>query len=466
MYTDIDDTIVAASSGPGRGPRGIVRLSGPDALGVAGRLIGGASTLSRAPGFTHHRCTLQLDDDCAIDAIAYVFRAPKSYTRQDSVEFHTIGSPPVLEMIVGRCVALGARVAQPGEFTARSYLAGAMDLCQAEAVAAAIRARSDHQLRSARRMMRGEWAETVRVWRDELADLLSLVTADIDFAEEPIDFINPSELAARIGNLVVAVDSLLGAAPASRRSDSVPHVLLLGPPNAGKSTLLNRLSGVERAIASAVAGTTRDVLAVHVTFGEIEAILLDAAGIDDDPDEVLAAGRRRALEAASQVDLVCQVVDTSSASPDRQLAALRAQVDGPAIVVGSKVDLLDEQTTRQVVDRLQSSGAGPVCMVSAASGAGIEELRDAVRLQLISRDDAGEQAAIDLTTRQRSALDDARDALHRAAELATSAAATVDVAELIALELREALDALGGVWGEVTTEDLLGRVFATFCIGK
>lgn len=466
MYTYIDDTIVAISSAPGRGPRGIVRLSGPDAIGISDRLINVVPALAHSPGFAFHRGTLQLDDGCTVDAAAYAFRAPRSYTRQDSVELHTIGSPPLLEMIVARCVALGARLAQPGEFTARAYLAGAMDLAQAEAVAAAIRARSDHQLRAARRMMRGEWTETVRAWREELADLLSLVTADIDFAEEPIDFIKPLELAARLENLVAAVDSLLAAAPASLRSDSVPHVLLLGPPNAGKSTLLNRLSGVERAIASAVAGTTRDILAVHVQFGDLEAILLDAAGIDDDPDEVIAAGRRLAIEAASQVDLVCQLIDTSSPSPDRQLAALRAHVDGPAIVVGNKVDRLEDQAATRVANDLQRCAAGPVCMVSAAQGTGLAELRDVLRDQLTSRDHAGEHAAIDLTTRQRAALHDAREALSRAGDLAANAAATVDAAELIAFELREALDALGGVWGEVTTEDLLGRVFATFCIGK
>jgi tRNA modification GTPase len=345
-------------------------------------------------------------------------------------------------------------------------LAGALDLAQAEAVAATIRARSDHQLRCARRMMRGEWTETVRAWRDELADLLSLVVADIDFAEEPIDFIDPPVLAARITKLIESVDALVGGASTMDRRDSVPHVLLLGRPNAGKSTLLNRLSGVERAIASAVAGTTRDVLAVHVQFGDAEAILLDAAGIDDDPDEIIAAGRRRALEAASQVDVVCMVVDASSSSPGAQVAALASHADGRAIIVGNKIDLLNDAAAVRVADALQNCGAGPVCMVSAAEGTGLAELRDLLRTQIVGRDEAAEHASLDLTTRQRAALNDARDALDRAAALAASAVATVDAAELIALELREALDALGGVWGEVTTEDLLGRVFATFCIGK
>ena len=246
MYTSVHDTIVAVSSAPGHAPRGIVRLSGPDAIPIADHLFRAddARPLSESAGFTAHSGEVLFDDLHRVPATVYLFRKPHSYTRQDIVEFHTVGSPPVLEMMVERCLTGSARPAEPGEFTARAFLAGAMDLTEAEAVASTIRARSDAQLRAARRQMRGYLADQVRRWQDELADLLSLVVADIDFTEEPIDFISPKQLTIRLTHLQENLKGIMRTADSRERLDVLPYILLLGPPNAGKSTLLNTLSGM------------------------------------------------------------------------------------------------------------------------------------------------------------------------------------------------------------------------------
>ena len=471
MYHLVDDTIVAVSSAPGHGPRGIVRLSGPDALEIVSSMLapGDALTIADARGYTHHPIQMQLDEYCTVPAVLYIFRRPHSYTRQDSVELHTVGAPPLLEWIVERSLAAGARLAEPGEFTARAFLGGAMSLAQAEAVAATINARSDKQLRSARRMMRGQLGEQIVKWRDQLAELLALVVADIDFSEEPIDFISPEQLRAKLASLSLQIDRLIDCAQATERIQVLPQILLLGPPNAGKSTLMNRLSGIDRAIASAVSGTTRDLLSTPVTLdelGEIEAILLDAAGIDESADQVISAGRQRATEAAQSVDLCCVVLDMTHPVGESDLKRLLVPIKGQALIVGNKLDLIDEPAADRWRRQLQSLNTYPVYLVSAASGHGCAELKRTMA-DLICDDLAqGENAALSINGRQREALAQARAALGRCQALASNLTDTIDAAEIFALELREALDALGTITGQVTTEDLLGRVFSSFCIGK
>jgi tRNA modification GTPase len=467
MYTAVDDTIVAVSSAPGHALRGIVRLSGPEAVAVADRVfrLAGAGTLAEARPFAAHQGSIVIGEGARLPAMALLFRAPRSYTRQDLVELHTIGSPAVLEILVHDCRAAGARLAEPGEFTARAFLSGAMSLPAAEAVAATIAARSDAQLRAARRLMRGELAERVTAWREQVADLLALVVADIDFAEEPIDFITPAELGARLEAIRAELAAIRGQAEAGARLDVLPRILLLGPPNVGKSTLLNTLSSLDRAITSAVAGTTRDLLEAPVRLNRREAILLDAAGIDDEADEVIAMGRHRALEAASRVDLVAIVVDALAAWSAEAVRALAAESSAPKVVVLNKCDAASPAGVAAQVQRLADMRWGPVLAVSALTGEGLAELR-ALLAERLSHGPASEGEQLMLSARQRGALQDADAALARAAELAARSAATIDSAELLAVELQEALDAFAALTGAVTTEDLLGRIFANFCIGK
>jgi len=489
----IDQTIVAVSSAPGRGGIGIVRLTGPEAFRIGDRL---ARTSNGVPlrdvaGSTRTTGEVVIDDDVSFPADFYVFRGPHSYTRQDLVEIHTVGAPVIVEMVRGLCVARGALPAGPGEFTARAFVAGAMDLTTAEGVAAVIRARNDAQLRAARRLMDGSLVQRIRRTRDELAELLALVEADIDFAEEPIEFITPAQLRERLRTVAGDLTALASSAASIERLEELPRVLLLGRPNAGKSTLMNRLSGTQRSISADAAGTTRDVLSAEVRSAASAFLLLDAAGVDREAfDAIAVAGQTKALAEAQHADLICVVLDASKPN-ELDARELIGDLDENRVVVAlNKCDLvtpslrapdntpLPHQSGGQsegglpgalgesILDNVRRTWSGPVVPISAILGTGLDELVSffAERLEGAIATATGEGAV--LTERQRGAIREAVAAIRRADEVSRTARETIDCADVLAFELREALDALGAVTGEITTEDLLGQVFARFCIGK
>jgi len=468
MIDRLDATIVAISSAPGQVAVGIVRLSGPRAIAIVADMskVPGDAPLGSRPGSTRTNGEVRPAADIGLPAVFYVFRAPRSYTRQELVEIHSIGCPAVLELIRRRAIELGTVAAEPGEFTARAFLNGAMDLAAAEAVAGVIRSQTDTQLRASRRMMDGLLARRVNEARDELAELLALVEADIDFAEEPIEFITPTVLRDRLVAVADRLNQMSSEAKSTERFDQLPRILLLGRPNAGKSSLMNILSGTSRAICAAAAGTTRDILSVPIRLGRGEAILLDAAGVDQSDDEIIAQARMLTLDTAQQVDLVCLVVDLSASEDDAALELARTLGLVRVVVAANKCDLLSAAEVAHRIQRMEAWKIGPVLSVSARTGAGIDLLR-AAWLDALG-DDAGTTLGetLLLSERQRSVIADACEAIQRAMKLSESAAETVDCADLAAFELREALDALGSVSGAVTTDDLLGRVFANFCIGK
>lgn len=468
MLDRLDETIVAISSAPGYGAVGIVRLSGPGAIGIAEGMASPADHqgLAARPSWSRIAGEVQVDEDTSLPATFYLFRAPRSYTRQDMVEIHTVGSGAVLEMVRQRAVALGAVPAEPGEFTARAFLSGALDLCSAEAVAGVIRARTDTQLRAARRMMDGALAGRLKEARNELAELAALVEADIDFAEEPVEFIAPGALRDRLRGITSTLEALLAESAVVEQFDSLPHILLLGPPNAGKSSLMNRLSGTSRAICAAAAGTTRDILSAPIRLHRTDAILLDAAGVDRSEDELTAEASDRTMSAAQRVDLVCIVVDVSKSANGQVFEAVDALDVGRVVVAANKSDLVSAEEAAGRVKELASRRRGPVCLVSALYGTGLDALRDALREALAVTDTTTTSEAVLISPRQRAAVSNAAEAVGRAVSLSRGARETIDFADLLAVELREALDMLGSVTGEVTTEDLLGQVFANFCIGK
>ncbi len=468
MLDRIDDTIVAVSSAPGYGAVALIRLSGPHAMTIADRMSRTTDDipLSDRTGSSRIVGEVAIEEGLYLPAIFYVFRTPHSYTRQDIVEIQTVGSPSSAELVRKRAIHFGAIPALPGEFTARAFLEGAMDLSQAEAVGGLIRAQTDTQLRAARRIMAGVLAEQLTRSRDALAELLALVEADIDFSEEPIEFITPPELCTRLDEVSSQLEGLRTGAPSVERFEVLPRILLLGPPNAGKSSLMNRLSGIPRAICEAVAGTTRDILSAPISLGRGEAILLDAAGIDHSTDEIVAASRAMAMSTAAEVDLVCLVVDATNPAAGEMLDRSPEIDSGHSVIAINKCDLVSGDESTRLTRLWEQREIGPVCQTSALSGAGIEHLRETLRRALGDSGPSASAEAVYLTDRQRSAIAEAIEALKRAMALSRESRQTIDCADLLAFELRETLDALGAVTGDVTTEDLLTKVFANFCIGK
>jgi len=340
-----------------------------------------------------------------------------------------------------------------------------MDMASAEAVGAVIRARTDTQLRAARRLQEGTLHRRTMATREELAEVLALVEADIDFAEEPIEFITPSLLQARLTGIADQLDTLLTRSVTVERLEALPRILLLGPPNAGKSTLMNALSRTPRAICAPVAGTTRDVLSAVIRLGRGEALLLDAAGVDASTDPIIVQARALTLAAAQHADVVCLVLDLSQPfdTPLDWFGSLNAE---SVVMAANKVDHVNAGDAAERIKRIREWRCDPIVATSATTGTGLSELRSVLQAAVgETQGTAGEEATM-LTERQRTALVEAREALQRGVGVARSAKETIDCADLLAFELREALDALGAIGGAVTTEELLGRVFANFCIGK
>jgi tRNA modification GTPase len=471
MLPEVNDTIVAVASPPGHAARGIVRLSGPEALVIGDRVFRADDDrpLSEQRGFRRREGRLFVGDDLFVPAEAWIFRAPRSYTGQDCLELHTIGSPALLAIVVEAARAAGARPARPGEFTARAFLSGTMDLARAEAVAATIHARSNTQLRAARRMGEGALARQVHAWRQRLAELTALVEADIDFAEEPIEFITLDRLEREAQTLIREMDALRRDAAQAERFDVLPTILLLGRPNSGKSTLLNALSGLDRAICSAMAGTTRDFLTAPVNLGPFEAQMLDAAGLTADADELIRRAGERVLARAEHVDALCLVVDVSGPVEPGAFDCLAGARSVPCVIAANKVDLLDAPAHAQRLASLPTpgqTGIRAVCAVSGLTGHGLDELRMALARALGDHDALGEDTAVVLSSRQQSCLQAAAEAMRRVSTEAAACGQTLDRAELLAFELRAALSALDDIAGAVTTEDLLETVFSSFCIGK
>jgi tRNA modification GTPase len=438
------DTIVAIATPPGIGGIGIVRVSGDETAGIAKAMLGDV------PG--PRKATLASFRDAAgteLDTgIALYFAAPASFTGEDVLELHAHGGPRVLASLVEAAVALGARRAEPGEFTKRAFLNDKLDLAQAEAVADLIASGSAQAVRAALHSLGGRFSREVDALAEMLARLRMHVEAAIDFPEEEIDFLSDSALAARLDACAAAFAALGERAEAGRVLRDGLRVVIAGAPNAGKSSLLNLLSGEETAIVTEIAGTTRDVLRERIDIDGLVVELVDTAGLREDPDRIEAEGIRRAREALANADAVLWIEDASA--PDRTApdAALPAEV--PVTVVHNKTDLTGD-----------APGARHGSLwISALTGAGVDALRSHL-VGLAGYRDLGEGA---FTARRRHVEAIARAAAHFGN--GRRALADSEAGELLAEELRLAQEALGEITGAVTSDELLGRIFSEFCIGK
>ncbi|HUO81004.1 MAG TPA: tRNA uridine-5-carboxymethylaminomethyl(34) synthesis GTPase MnmE [Steroidobacteraceae bacterium] len=439
------DTIVAIATPPGRGGVGIVRVSGPAAAAI-GRALAGPLPPPRRAVARHFRDAAGE----ALDAgLALWFPAPHSFTGEDVLELHGHGGPVVLDLVVARCLALGARAARAGEFSERAFLNDRLDLAQAEAIAALIDAGSGAAARAALRSLDGEFSARVHALEAGVAELRVHVEASIDFGEEDLELLADGGVAERLAALARELEALAASAEQGRLLQEGCAVVIAGRPNAGKSSLLNALAGHDAAIVTEVPGTTRDVLRERISLEGLPLLLLDTAGLRDSPERVEAEGIRRARAELARADHVLYVVDATDpaalAALPRELAALAA--GPPVTVVWNKADLA-------------APPAGTGLAISALTGQGLAALRAHLRTALGYR--PGEAGVIAARRRHLDALARTQGALGAAAERLAAAAGT----ELVAEELRLAHDALGEITGRVTSDDLLGRIFASFCIGK
>jgi tRNA modification GTPase len=448
------DTIAAIATAPGAGGVGIVRLSGPRAHAIARAICGRAL----APRHAHHARFRDAAGEVIDDGIALHFPAPASYTGEDVVELQAHGSPAVLEALVQAAVALGARRARPGEFSERAFLNGKLDLAQAEAVADLIAAADARAARAARRALEGEFSRRVDALAGELLAIRVHVEAAIDFADEPIDTLGGGQLRIRLADCAESLDALLRAARRGQRLRDGLHAVIVGPPNAGKSSLLNALAGSERAIVTDIAGTTRDLLREVVRIDGVELTLVDTAGLREGGDAIEREGMRRARGELDRADLAVVVLDARD--PEAGAHAVADAIAGvPArLWVHNKIDLLAQEPAADAGPRV-AVGEGVHVQVSARSGQGLVDLHRALR-RLAEGDDAGE-GAFTARARHVDALEQARDALADARHQLD-----FDALDLAAEALRAAHDALGEITGRVRADDLLGHIFASFCIGK
>lgn len=451
MTSATPETIVAIATPPGRGAVGIVRISGPAAFAIAHRM-GGTLPQPRQASLRHLR-----DDSGAVvdQALVLCFRAPHSFTGEDVVELQGHGGPAVMTQLLRTACALGARPARPGEFSERAYLNGRIDLAQAEAIADLIDASSAAAARAAQRSLDGALSKEVQVLADDIMALRVFVEGALDFSDEDIDWLSDDGLRLRLDSTVLRTQALLEQCARGRRLREGLVVTLTGRPNVGKSTLLNTLAGVDVAIVTPVAGTTRDVLREHIEIDGLPVTVIDTAGLRDSDDPIEREGIRRARQALTQAELALFLIDDRTGITDEDRVQLAQLPQGlPVWYLHNKCDL-----SERPAQRFEQDGAVHL-RLSAATHAGLDLLRQEVIAfcglgQVSEGVFSARSRHVDILQRTAACLHAARSRLFQG-----------QLPELAAEELRMAQEALGEITGRVGTEDVLGQIFSSFCIGK
>lgn len=439
------DTIVASATPPGIGGIGVVRISGDGAERIARAMLGSLPE----PRTATYRSFANARGEKVDAGIALYFPRPTSFTGESVLELHGHGGPLVMSLLVDAALELGARRAAPGEFSERAFLNDKLDLVQAEAIADLIGSGTAQAARAAVRSLSGAFSKAVNGLTEKLTQLRMHVEAAIDFPEEEIDFLSDEKLLSRLEDCATTFDALMDETRQGRLLRDGYQVVIVGRPNAGKSSLMNLLSGQEAAIVTELAGTTRDILREQIDIDGLAVELVDTAGLRDDPDRIEAEGIRRARKAVESADAVLWIQDASDADHgdiDEELPE-----ETPVIIVRNKVDLTDEPA---------GASADNTIRLSAKTGDGIDALRETIRA-LAGYENKGEGA---FTARRRHL-----DALTRAkAHFVAGRRALLEAhaGELLAEELRLCQQALGEITGAVTSDELLGKIFSEFCIGK
>jgi tRNA modification GTPase len=445
------DTIAAVATPPGRGGVGMVRVSGSLVPTIAAQLLGDVPEPRRAALRTFR----DANDEMLDSGLALFFSAPNSFTGEDVLELHGHGGPVVMDMLLARVLSLGARTAQPGEFTQRAFLNDKLDLTQAEAIADLIDSGSSQAARAALRSLQGEFSVAVHSLTEAVTETRMHVEAAIDFPEEEVDFLADSVLHGRINAAIALCEQITAKAQQGALLREGMTVVIAGRPNAGKSSLLNRLAGYEAAIVTDIPGTTRDVLRERIHIDGMPLHIADTAGLREDADVVEAEGIRRAHKEMTRADRILYVIDATRALDEQSMHAELAALppDIPISIVINKIDLA------QTASRYEQSRP-PRLHLSATTGEGMDLLREHLK-ECMGYQGAG-TGTISARRRHLDALNRAHAHLHEAQRQLLERRA----GELMAEELRQAQQCLAEITGEFTPDDLLGRIFTTFCIGK
>lgn len=469
----LGDTIAAIATPIGEGGIGVIRISGRNALGVAGDMfrpisgvpVPGLPTHTAHYGFAHD----PISDEQIDDGVITVFREPRSYTGEDSVEISCHGGMVPMRRVLEAALRAGARLAEPGEFTKRAFLSGRLDLAQAEAVLDIIRARTDEAMRVANLQFSGVLSTRIRLLREELLGIMAHIEACIDFPEEVVET-DPKRLAESIADTIRHISEILETADRGKIFREGIQAVIAGRPNVGKSSLLNALLRESRAIVTPIPGTTRDIIEESINIRGIPVRTIDTAGVRNTDDEVERIGVDRARRSIEQADLVLVVLDADEGFTKEDKALLSDLAARKLIVVVNKADLLREADAEKLAGKVSAWAKGNlppgviVTKTAAPSNEGIVELEDAIAETVLSG--AATQIPADgvvvSNVRHRRALEESRAALDHALRTAEAEMP----ADLICIDLKAAAQTLGGITGETVTDDVIDRIFSEFCIGK
>ncbi len=452
----VSPTIAAIATAPGRGGVGVIRLSGKNLLPLAQRLSGGKTPKPRVALYTDF---LDSDGQALDSGLMLYFAEPASFTGEDVLELQGHGGPVVMQMLLSRCLQLGARLAEPGEFTKRAFLNNKLDLAQAESVADLIDASSQSAARMAVRSLKGAFSQHIHALVDDLITLRMLVEATLDFPEEDIDFLEAADARGRLAELQGRLKTVLQSAEQGAILREGMNVVLVGAPNVGKSSLLNTLAGDEVAIVTDIAGTTRDTVREQITLDGVPVHIIDTAGLRDTDDVVEQIGIERSQRAVREADVALILIDPAEGINAKTRAILDSLPPTlKKIEIRNKIDLAGE-AAEMVSDGLKlASGADTLIKLSAKTGDGLNLLKQALLNEIGWQ---GESEGLFLARRRHLA------ALHEAeAELENAALCGNHQIELLAEHLRLAQAACSEITGEFTADDLLGVIFSRFCIGK
>ncbi|MDD5461387.1 MAG: tRNA uridine-5-carboxymethylaminomethyl(34) synthesis GTPase MnmE [Methylococcales bacterium] len=442
------DTIAAIATPLGNGGVGIIRISGNLAPEIAGQLL----NKSLIPRYALFSSFLDNDGSVIDSGIALYFPSPASYTGEDTLELQGHGGSVILDMLLRRVLSLGARLANPGEFTERAFLNNKLDLAQAEAVADLIESSTEQSARSAQKSMQGVFSEQINKLVDELTELRVYVEAAIDFVDEEIDFLTDGMVENRIVGLLESIGQIRKTAQQGRLLRDGMTVVLAGKPNAGKSSLLNALAGHEAAIVTDIAGTTRDILRERIQLDGMPLHVIDTAGLRESDNAIEKEGIRRAHEEIRKADKILLLIDASEPEPQDILTTLPTDIDITKIY--NKIDLLGLSSS------IQQTEQGASCYLSIKTGAGLELLKQHLK-QSVGFNESTDNIFI---ARRRHI-----EALRKGYEHVSSALNQLQISqagELVAEDLRQAQISLAEITGTITSDDLLGKIFSSFCIGK